>query len=195
MTCILVMIERNSRNKFHRNYLQNEKHVLELLFHFWNLPKILSILRKNITLITLIFPELLIAENVVTLMPQSSSFKTPFGNERLKGSETLLKSHWMHFYANFWLMSNKVRCVSCLLVASKMWGPSFKTLTPNGMYSCHNIQIFRKQVPATLSSKAKTFSLTFIEFLESREDFEYFDKKDDLDNFNISGVIDFEKCG
>ena len=57
------------------------------------------------------------------------------------------------------------------------------------------MQIFRKQVPATLSSKAKTFSLTFIEFLESREDFEYFDKKDDLDNFNISGVIDFEKCG
>ena len=49
ITCVLVTIDRNSRNKFQRNYLQNQKHFLEFLLHFWNLQKILSILEKRMT--------------------------------------------------------------------------------------------------------------------------------------------------
>ena len=32
---------------FKRHYLQNGKHFLEFLFHFWNLHKILRILKKK----------------------------------------------------------------------------------------------------------------------------------------------------
>ena len=40
-----------------------------------------------------------------------------------------------------------------------------------------------------------TFFRSFIEFMESRENFQYFEKKGDLDHFNISRVIDSKTCG
>ena len=52
-------------------------------------------------MITLIFPELLNLKNVLTWVPESSCFRTPFGSNRVKGSQTLLKSARQHFYANF----------------------------------------------------------------------------------------------
>ena len=70
----------------------------------------------------------MIPKYVVTWMPEISCFRTPFGSNRVKGSQTLLKSTRQHFYANFSFMSDKVRCVSCLLVGSKMWGASFNAL-------------------------------------------------------------------
>ena len=167
VTCILVMIKRTSYNKFQCNYLQKQKHFLELLLNFWNVHKIMEILKTKMILITLIFLELLIPKNVVTWMPESSCFRTPFGNKRVKGSQTLLKSALEHFYGNFSFMSQKVRCVWCPLVGSKMWGASFNTLTADHLYSCHNREKFSQQVPTRLSSKLKTFPGTFIEFLES----------------------------
>ena len=65
ITCILVTIDRNSRNKFQRNYLQNQKHFLELLLHFWNVHKIFSFWKKKSAWETLIFLELLDPENIV----------------------------------------------------------------------------------------------------------------------------------
>ena len=47
MTCFFAKIERNSGKNLQRSYLQNQKHFLELLLHFWNLHKILSILRRR----------------------------------------------------------------------------------------------------------------------------------------------------
>ena len=42
----------NSRNKFKRNYLQNQNHFLKVLLHFWNFHKILCFLKKKIILIS-----------------------------------------------------------------------------------------------------------------------------------------------
>ena len=58
ITCFLVIIERNSRNKFQPNYLQNRKHFLIVLLHFWKLHKNFSILKTEITFIPLIILEL-----------------------------------------------------------------------------------------------------------------------------------------
>ena len=129
MRCIVAIIERNSCKKFQRNYLKKEKAFLELRLRFSNAHKILSILKKKTILITLIFPELLIPKHVVTWMPKSSSFRTPFEVKRGKGSKTLLKSTRQHFCAKFWFFSDKVRCVSWLLVGSKKWGASFNMST------------------------------------------------------------------
>ena len=153
MTCILLITERNSHSKFQWNYFQNQKHFLELSLRFWNLHKILSILKKMMILITLIFPEILIPKNVVTWMPQSSCFRTPFGSKPVKGSQTLLMSARQQFYAKFPFISKKVRCVLCLLVGSEMWGASFNTLTADDMYSCQNREKFPQQVPTQVSSK------------------------------------------
>ena len=46
-TCILAIIETIYRNMFKDHYLKNEKHILEFLFDFWNLYKILRIIKKR----------------------------------------------------------------------------------------------------------------------------------------------------
>ena len=166
-TRILIIIERNSRKKFQRNYLENQKHFLELVLHFLNLYKILGIFKKNITFITLIFSELLIPKNVVAWIPESCSLRTPFGGKQVKGSQTPPKTARQHFYANFSFMSNNVRCVSCFLVGSEMWGPSFNRLTADHTYSCHSREKFLQQLPTQLSSKPKRFSGSFNAFFKT----------------------------
>ena len=129
------------------------KTFLDFLLHFRNLHKTFSTLKKNINFITLRFPELKILENVVTWMLEISCFRTPFGSKRVKGRQAMVKSARQHFYANFSFMSHNVRRVSCLLVRSEMWRPSFNTLTADHKYSCHNREKFPKQVPTQVSSK------------------------------------------
>ena len=135
--------------------------------NFWNLRKILSILKNKITFIASIFPKLLIPKNVVTWMPESSCFITSFRSQSVKASQTLLKSARQHFYANFPLISNKLNCVSCILVGSEIIGPFFNTLTADHTYSYHNWEKFTQQVQTQLSSKPKIFSGSVIEFLKS----------------------------
>ena len=48
--CILLIVERNSSNQFKRNYLKKQKQFLKILLHFWNLHKILHMLKKTISL-------------------------------------------------------------------------------------------------------------------------------------------------
>ena len=134
----------------------------------------MSISKKNITFITLIFPELLIPKNVVVWMPESCCFRTTFEGKRVKGSETLLKSARQHFYANVSFISDKVKCVLCVLVGSKMWGANFNTLTAHDMYFSYNREKFPQQVPTQLSSKPKSLYQSFIGFLESAYNFTHF---------------------
>ena len=110
-------------------------------------------------------------------MPESSCFKTPFGSQRVKASETLPKSARQHFYVNFPSISKKLSCVWCLLVESEMLGPSFKTLTAVHMYSCHNWQKFQEQVQTQRSSKLKLFLESVIEFFKSASNSEHSEKK------------------
>ena len=42
-----MLDEKNLRNVFHCYYLKNRKHFREFLLHFWDLHKVLSILKKK----------------------------------------------------------------------------------------------------------------------------------------------------
>ena len=55
-------------------------------------------------------------------------FQKTLWSQPVKWPKTVLKCAWLHFYANFPLISNKVTCVSCLLVGSEILGPSFNML-------------------------------------------------------------------
>ena len=78
-----------------------------------------------------------------------------------KGPKHCWNLHDSTFKLRSTFMSDKVRCVSCLLVGSEMWGASFSTLTADDMYSYHNKEKFPEQAPTQLSSKPKSFSGTF----------------------------------
>ena len=120
----------------------------------------MSIFKKKNTFIASIFPKLLIAKNVVTWMPESC-FRTPFRIQRLKGSQTLLKSARQRFYPNFPLISNKFSCLSYLLIGSEILEPFVNTLMADHMYSCHNWKKSLQQVQTQLSSKRKNIFWSF----------------------------------
>ena len=107
---------------------------------------------KKINSIPSIFPKLWFLKNVVIWMPESFCFRTPSGNQRVKGSKTLMKFHGGTFVLMF--HSDQTNWVAHhLLVVSKMLGPFFNTLTGDHMYSCHNWHKFPQQVQTQLSSK------------------------------------------
>ena len=78
MTSILFLTEAIYCNIFRCNYLWNEKYLPNLFFQFRNLDSILKILKKKITLITDVFPNLWSPENVVRYMSKTSCFIGPF---------------------------------------------------------------------------------------------------------------------
>ena len=78
MTSILFLTEAIYCNIFRCNYLRNEKYLPNHFFQFRNLDSILKILKKKITLITDVFPNLWSPENVVRYMSKKSCFIGPF---------------------------------------------------------------------------------------------------------------------
>ena len=97
--------------------------------------------------------------NVLKLLLQNT-----LGNQSVKGSKTLLKSARELFYANVPLISNKLSCVSCLLVGSEILKPLFTTLMADDMYCCCNWQKIQQQVQSQVSPKPSTSSPSFIPF-------------------------------
>ena len=143
---------------------------------------------KKITFIAERFWKLLSPKNVVAWMTERFYFRKPFGSQRVKWWETLLKSKRQHFYADFPLISKKLSCVSCLLVGSEVLGPFCGMLTADHKCSCHNWEKFAQEGQAQLYSKPKTFFGSFIAFLKFIWNFERFWKKDRLHSWNIFEV-------
>ena len=132
---------------------------------------------------------------MVSWIPESSCFRTPFWSQRVNGSKTLLKSaRWcfhpsfllmleklstktcflvkseilgLCFYPSFPLMSDKSSTKRSLLVRSEISGLCFNRLTGNHMYSHLNWEILQQQVQKHLSRTAKIFYFNFIAFLKS----------------------------
>ena len=144
-------MERNCTIKFKRIYLKNQKHFLEFSLRFRNLRKILLTLEKMIRLVAQIFVKLSSPKNVATWMPESSCFRTPFRNQRVNASQTLLKSARQHFYPNFTLISDKLSWKTFILVRSEMLGVFVNTLMTDHMHSRQNGDKFHKQVQTQLS--------------------------------------------
>ena len=98
-----------SRNNFKRHYLQNQKFFLYVFWDLQNLHDIFRILKKKISFVATIFWKLLTTRIVVFCIPECFCFRTPFGNQRVHGSQTLTNSAWRHFYRNSSLIRGKIK--------------------------------------------------------------------------------------
>ena len=83
----------------------------------FNIDGILNILRKkNMSVITNVFPKLKPVKDVVRALSKKPIFRRPFERQHVKVSQTLVKSAWQHFYHNFSLPWEKITvenvCVS-----------------------------------------------------------------------------------
>ena len=111
---------------------------------------------------------------MVTWLPLNSCFRTRFGNQPVEGSKTLLKSQRHHLFTNVPLISNRLSCLSCLLVRSAMLGHFFNTLMADHMYSCHNWQKLSQQVQVKLSQNHQYLLKVLLNF---RNLYKVFEKK------------------
>ena len=92
MGSILFNTARICNSQFKCNYLKNEKIFLNILFHFWNLPQILNILKKNMMVIANLFPNFQTVKNFVTPLYQKRRSGTRSDSRHVKVSRIVAKS-------------------------------------------------------------------------------------------------------
>ena len=88
-----------------------------------------------------------------------------------------------------------MRWKTSLLVRSEILGLFGNTLTADHMYSGNYWEKVPQQVQTLLSQQPKKFSRIFIGILDSRQNLEHFEKKDQLHSLNILEVIKPRKGG
>ena len=99
-------------------------------------------------------------------MPELSRFGTPFGNQRVYGSQTLTNCAWRHFYPNFTLIQKIYK--TSVLIISEILRLFRNTLTADRMNSPPNRDKLPHHIQRPLSAKPKTFSERYFAFSKSR---------------------------
>ena len=122
-----------------------------------------------------------------------SFFSTPFGNQRVNGFETLLKSARHHYFPTFPRIRDKLSWKKSALVTSEIFRLFVNTLTPDDKYSHRNMQIFRQQVQTLLSQEENSFCQFLIPFLKSAWHLETSEKKEEYPSLIITEIIASER--
>ena len=128
-------------------------------------------------------------------MSKKSCFRTPFANERVNGSQTLLKSARHHYYPLFSSIRSKLSCKKSPSVWYEILSLFINALKADDKYSDSNMQNFPQQFQTPLSQKQKTLSWFFIAFMKCAWNLEHFQKKDEYPSLIISEIIDAERRG
>ena len=126
-------------------------------------------------------------------MSKKSCFGTPFANERVNGSQTLLKSARHHYYPLFSSIRGKLSCKKSPSVWYEILSLFVNALTADDKYSDSNMQNFPQQFQTPLSQKQKTLSWFFIAFMKCAWNLEHFQKKDEYPSLIITEIIDAER--
>ena len=134
-------------------------------------------------------------KDVITETSKRSCFRTPFANERVNGSQTLLKSARHHYYPLFSSIRGKLSCKKSSSVWYEILRVFVNALTADDKYSDSNMRNFPQQFQTQLSQKQKSFSGFFIAFLKCAWNLEHFQKKDEYSSLIISEIIGAERRG
>ena len=145
------------------------------------------------SVLALLFPKLLFQKEVATETSRRSSFRTPFGNQRVNGFQTALKIATHHYCPLFPWILGKLSWKKTSLLWSKILRLFANTLSADDKYSFRNMQNFPQQLQTLLSEKRKTFSGFFIEILKCAWNLQYFEKKDESPSQIISENIVSER--
>ena len=147
------------------------------------------------SILSLIFPKLLMLKNSATYTSKRSCLRTPFANDCVNGFHRVLKSARHHYYPLFSSIRGKLSCKKSALVWCEILRLFVKTLTADDKYSDCNIQSLPQQFQTPLSQKQKTFSEFFITFLKCAWNLEHFQKNHEYPRLIFSEIIDAERLG
>ena len=166
MTSIPATICTIFFNNFKRYYLKNGRLFVDILLHFLNVHEIYNILKKTMSFLAWLFPNLLFPKEVATETSRRSCFRTSFGNQHVNGFETPLKVARHHYYPLFPWIPGKLSWKKTALLWSKILRLVTKTMTADDKNPFRNMQKFLQQLQTLLSQERKTFSGYFIAFLK-----------------------------
>ena len=116
-------------------------------------------------------------------MPKKSRFRGPFDKQHGKRAQALLKSASQHLYHIHRSLPRKLSWKKSLLLTCKILGLLVNTLAADERYPVLNRHSLTIPIQMQLSQKSKNFSQFFSEFLKSRINLKYFEKKMTLIDF------------
>ena len=122
-----------------------------------------------------------------------SCLSTLFGNQRVNGFETLLKSARHHYFPIFQRIRDKLSWKQSALVTSEIFRHFVNTMTPDVKYSCRNMEIFWQQLPTPLSQEENTFCRLFIKFPKCALNLEHSEKKEEYPSLITTDIIASER--
>ena len=128
-----------------------------------------------------------------TKASKTSSFSTPFGNQRVNGFETLLKSARHDYFFIFPGIRDKLTWKLSALVTSEIFRLFLNTLTPDDKHSRRYMHIFWQQLQTTLSQNGRNLCGFFIAFLKCACNFENSRKKEEYPSLIITEIIASER--
>ena len=98
---VFKIIVRICSSLFKWNYLKNENLFPKVFFPLWNYYEMLNIFKRKKIFIANVIPKLQNVKDLVRPLSKECHFRTSFESQRVKGSETLLKSASDPFYDIF----------------------------------------------------------------------------------------------
>ena len=96
-------------------FILKTKIFLKFLFHLWNLHIIVNIFKKRKIVTANVFPKLQSVKDLARPLSKKRRFTTSFDSQQVKGSQTLVKSAWEHFYH----------------ILSSLWGEMICQISPS----------------------------------------------------------------
>ena len=73
-------------------------------------------------------------QNLVRPLFKKRSFRTSFSGQHVKGSQTIVKTAWEHFYHFLWSLWLEMSCQISPLLKYEIWGVFVNTLTDDENY-------------------------------------------------------------
>ena len=125
-------------------------------------------------------------------MSKKSSFRRPFEKEHGKRAEALFKSASVHFHSIDWSLKSQLSWKKSLLLVCHILGLLLNTLAANEKYPFLKRDNLAIAIQMQLSQKEETFSLFSAAFLNSRWNFEQYEKKDANIGFVILKLLTLE---
>ena len=169
---------KNFQQRIQTRLSRKQQTFSAIFIPFLESIQILCKLKKKISLIAWIFGRLFTPRNVVTWMPESSCFRTPYESQLVHVSQTLPQSAPQHCYPKFPLTTDKISYEIFLSVRSEISRLFGNTLTPDHRYSPHNWKNFPQDVQTPLSQKPTTiFSNIYSIFAIYTKLFEFWRKR------------------
>ena len=124
-----------------------------------------------------LFPRLLTLKDLVTPLSNKRYFRTSFGSEHVKVSQTLVRSAWVHFYHTFWSLCRKMIWEISPLSKFEILAVFLNTWTADDKYPVQDCENLQFPIQIQLSWKLKNFSEISVAFMKYSRNFKHFQKK------------------